>query len=246
MSFDFTTDPVADAMGLIVLQSDETIEQDFRRILGADPLLYVSRVPCATQVSRDTLQEMAQTLPAAAALFAQPTQFSVVGYGCTSGTAQIGADQIARLVREGCTTPEVTQPVSGLIAACAALGVKRLGFLSPYIAEVSAHLVSVLEANGIACPVFGSFDEACETVVAHISPQSTYEAALSLAAQGGIDALFLSCTNLRTLDVIERLEAETGLPVLSSNQVLAWHMAQLAGIKLPSTSFGRLMKTARA
>ncbi len=242
MSFDFTTDPVVPAMGLIVLQSDETIEQDFRRIFGAGPLIYVTRVPTATQVTRDTLQQMAETLPAAASLFAQPTQFSVVGYGCTSGTAQIGSDNIARLVREGCTTPEVTQPVSGLLAACGALNIKRLGFLSPYVEDVSAHLVNVLEANGVACPVFGSFDEACETVVAHISVQSTFDAAVALAAKGGIDALFLSCTNLRTLDIIEQLEAETGLPVLSSNQVLAWHMAQISGTDLTDVPFGRLFR----
>ena len=242
MSFDFTTDPVLPAMGLIVLQSDETIEQDFRRIFGPDPLIYVSRVPTATEVTRDTLQQMAGTLPAAAALFAEPTQFSVVGYGCTSGTAQIGAAHIARLVREGCTTPQVTQPVSGLLAACEALSINRLGFLSPYVEDVSAHLVGVLETNGIACPVFGSFDEACETVVAHISPESTYQAALALAAQGGIDALFLSCTNLRTLDIIDRLEAETGLPVLSSNLVLAWHMAKLSGIDWPAFHSGTLFK----
>mgnify|MGYP006091225935 FL=1 len=242
MSFDFTTNPAVPAMGLIVLQSDETIEQDFRRIFGAGPLIYVTRVPTATQVTRNTLQQMAETLPAAASLFAEPTEFSVVGYGCTSGTAQIGADNIARLVREGCTTPEVTQPVSGLLAACATLNIKRLGFLSPYVEDVSAHLVNVLEANGVACPVFGSFDEACETVVAHISSQSTYDAAVTLAAKGGIDALFLSCTNLRTLDIIEKLEAETGLPVLSSNQVLAWHMAQLSDKDLTDLPFGTLFK----
>ena len=242
MSFDFTTDPAVPAMGLIVLQSDETIEQDFRRIFGAGPLIYVTRVPTATQVTRDTLQQMAETLPAAASLFAEPTEFSVVGYGCTSGTAQIGTDNIARLVHEGCTTPKVTQPVSSLLAACDALNIKRLGFLSPYVEDVSAHLVNVLEANGVACPVFGSFDEACETVVAHISLQSTYDAAVTLAAKGGIDALFLSCTNLRTLDIIEQLEAETSLPVLSSNQVLAWHMAKLSGTDLTDVPFGTLFK----
>lgn len=246
MTFDFTTDPPLPAMGLVVLQSDETIEQDFRRIFGPDPLIYVSRVPCATEVSRDTLGQMARTLPAAAALFAEPTTFSVVGYGCTSGTAQIGADNIARLIREGCKTPAVTEPLSALLAACDALGVKRLGFLSPYVADVSAHLIDVLAQNGVTCPVFGSFDEACETVVAHINPQSTYDAALALAAQGGIDALFLSCTNLRTLDVIAPLEAATGLPVLSSNLVLAWDMARISATDVSAPQFGRLFADTNA
>lgn len=228
-------------LGLIALQTDETIERDMQRMLPGVPL-YVTRVPSGAEVTSETLQQMAGQITGAASLLPQAQDFGVIGYGCTSGTAQIGADNIARLVREGCTTPEVTQPVSGLLAACGALNIKRLGFLSPYVEDVSAHLVNVLEANGVACPVFGSFDEACETVVAHISVQSTFDAAVALAAKGGIDALFLSCTNLRTLDIIEKLEAETGLPILSSNQVLAWHMAQISGTDLTDVPFGRLFK----
>jgi maleate isomerase len=41
-------------------------------------------------------------------------------------------------------------------------------------------------------------------------------------------AIFLSCTNLRTLHAIAPIEAATGLPVFSSNQALAWHMSTLA------------------
>lgn len=242
MSFPFEIDPHIPAIGLIALQADETIEQDFRRVFDWSTLIYVTRVPSAVEVSSDTLQEMAATLPAAARLFPTPVVFAAVGYGCTSGAAQIGAGKVAALIREGVTSPEVTEPVSALQNACAALGISRLGFLSPYVAEVSERLIATLEEGGITCPVFGSFDEGNETTVAHISAQSTYNAALALAKKGGIDALFLSCTNLRTLDVIAKLEAETGLPVLSSNQVLAWDLARRAKVTLPQNDFGKLFK----
>jgi maleate isomerase len=75
-----------------------------------------------------------------------------------------------------------------------------------------------------------SFGEEVEARVARIDPRSTAEAARALAWRGGMDALFLSCTNLRTYDILPALQAELGLPVLSSNQALAWHMARLAGI----------------
>lgn len=240
MKLDFTADPTLPSLGLVVLQSDETIEQEFRQIFGPEQLIYVSRVPCATEVSRDTLQEMAATLPTAAGLFPVAADLATIGYACTSGTAQIGAAKVAGLVREGCDTPHVTDPLTALIAACGALGITRLGFLSPYVADVSKHLITVLADNGISSPVFGSFEEGNETTVAHISPQSTIDAAKALAAQGGVDALFLSCTNLRTLGVIEQLEAETGLPVLSSNLVLAWHMAKLGATTWPAFQRGRL------
>ena len=56
------------------------------------------------------------------------------------------------------------------------------------------------------------------------------------------DGLFLSCTNLRTLDVIEEMEARLGMPVLSSNQVLAWHLFRLAGSGAGDFAPGRLWR----
>jgi len=60
------------------------------------------------------------------------------------------------------------------------------------------------------------------------------EAVRTLARRCPLDGVFLSCTNLRTLDILAPLQAELGLPVLSSNQVLALQMARLAGVKLVS------------
>jgi maleate isomerase len=220
-------------LGLVVLQSDETIEHDFRRLLPVDGVvLHTSRVPSGLEVTGDTLAEMRNHLPAAAGLMPRSVSFDVVGYGCTSGTSVIGPSRVARLIGEGCETRAVTEPVSGLIAACQRLGVNRLAFLSPYVEEVSSTLRGVLVQGGVQSPVFGSFDEAEERRVARIAPQSVISAALALASQPGTEAIFMSCTNLRTLDVIDEIEARTGKPVLSSNLVLAWHIARLAGIGL--------------
>jgi len=55
-----------------------------------------------------------------------------------------------------------------------------------------------------------------------------------------MDALFISCTNLRALDLIPTLEKETGVPVMTSNQVLAWDMLRLAEIDRGETAAGAL------
>lgn len=218
------------ALGLVVLQTDLRIESDFRRILPGEARLFVSRVPSGTEVTPDTLGEMQDHLPAAAALLPPDESCDVVGYGCTSGTARIGSERIADLVRQGARAKAVTEPVSALVAACAELGLTRLALLSPYIEPVSRRLRDVLDGHGIETPVFGSFDEAEEIRVARIAPESIRRAAGQLARQGQVDGLFLSCTNLNTLDVIHPLQDETGLPVLSSNLVLGWHMCRLAGL----------------
>ncbi len=226
--YEMQTDPNPN-IGLIVLQSDERIEQDFRRLLPLSVNLYVSRVQSSPDVTPQTLQLMEAHIPESARLLPRPVSFDAVGYGCTSGTAQIGQGRIGELLHQGVETRTVSDPLTALIAACDALGVRRLGFLSPYIADVSSRLRQVLLGQGVASPVFGTFAEAEEQRVARISGQSLVSATRALAQQDDIDAIFLSCTNLNTLDVIAPLERETGLPILSSNLVLAWHLCRLVG-----------------
>lgn len=211
-------------IGLVVLQTDETIEADMRRLLPATVDILVSRVPSDTMVSSDTLAAMATKLTGAASLFPPGMVFDAVGYGCTSGTAEIGRDKIAELVRAGAQAQAVTEPVSALIAACQAQNITRIGLISPYIAEVSQRLRDVLAENGIAVTAFASFDEPEERNVVRIDPDSVFDAAVGL--EGDFDAIFLSCTNLRTLDVLDPITAKIGKPVFSSNQVLAWHLQQ--------------------
>lgn len=232
--FDYTLEgPIGRAatLGMIVLKTDETIEHDLRRSFDApDVSLYVSRVPSGADVTRDTLAQMSAALPAAAKLLPPELRYDVVGYGCTSGTAVIGAEKIAEQIRAGCAAQHVTDPLTALSALCASRGIRKLAFLSPYIETVSRTLRDALAERGVTSPVFGSFNEAEETKVAKISQASLYEAAMTLGAAPEAEAVFLSCTNLRTLDVIPKIEADLGKPVFSSNQALIWHMRQLAGL----------------
>ena len=220
-------------LGLIALQADERIEADFRRLLPADVDFMVSRVPSGRDVTPESLARMEADLPQAAALLPGAMHFDVIAYGCTSGSAQIGPARVAEQVRAGAQAMHVTDPVSALVAACSALGLHRLALLSPYVERVSDRLREALSDQGVATPAFGSFAESEESRVVQITPDSIVQAAEVLAGTGEVDGLFLSCTNLNTLPVIGRLEQETGLPVLSSNLVLAWHMLQLTGAGTP-------------
>lgn len=232
----------ATQIGLIVLQADETIERDMRALLPANVEYLVSRVPSDVSVSLETLQAMEAELTRAASLLPRGARLAAVGYGCTSGTAQIGAERIAQRVRAGVETPEVSEPVSALIAACRALGVCRIGMVSPYVASVSDRLCAVLADAGVRVTAFESFDEPIEEKVVRIPAERITQAAERIAADDACEAVFLSCTNLRTLDVIAPLEVTLGLPVLSSNQVLAWHLGQLVGFETSAPQAGQLFE----
>ncbi|NRB05250.1 MAG: aspartate/glutamate racemase family protein [Rhodobacteraceae bacterium] len=226
-------------MGLIVLRADETIEQDFRRFFAPDQRLHVTRVVSGDALTPDSIAMMEQRLPEAAGLLPAGIAFDAVGYACTSGTTLIGADRVAELVRSSAEARGVTDPLSATIAAAKALGIARMGIVSPYIASVTGPMEAAFAQAGITVPRTLSFGEEIEARVARITPQSIAQAAHTLAGEVAVDGVFLSCTNLRTLDVIEDLEATLGLPVLSSNQALAWHMARLSGVQV-SVPCGRL------
>lgn len=228
-------------LGLIVLQVDETIEQDFRRIFD-DPAvaLYISRIPSGADLTPDTIAQMALDLPRAASLFPPAAQFDCIAYACTSGTTLIGAERVDHLVRGQTNTTAVTNPLTATIAALALSNVKSIGIVSPYIASVATPIKQAFERAGVHVPATLSFGEEREANVARIDPASIRDAALAIGQDPEVDAVFLSCTNLRTLDIIADLERALGKPVLSSNQALAWHMAQSAGVPLRCRDYGRL------
>lgn len=231
-------------LGVVVLQSDETLEYDLRRLLPEQGVaIYTTRIPSGPVVNTDSLAEMSNNLTHSAQLLPPEIAFDTVGYGCTSGAAVIGVEKIANLIRAGCHTSQVTEPLTALIAACANFRIQRLALLSPYVEEVSAQLRHRLVGAGIETPQFGSFNEASETKVAHIAPDSVINAATQLFQRGGCEAIFLSCTNLQTLDVITEIEARCGCPVWSSNLVLGWHMMQQADLVPQSKYLASLLQS---
>jgi len=219
-------------LGLVVLQVDETIEQDFRRLFAPDAAsLFVSRVPSGADLTPDSIARMEATLPSAAGLL--PSPLDVVAYACTSGATLIGVERVRGLVAGAVASRAVTDPLSAALAQCHDLGLRRVGIVSPYIASVAEPIRAAFEAADITVPATLSFGEEVESKVARIAPQSIADAVRELVRQAPLDAVFLSCTNLRTLGVLNPLAREIGLPVLSSNQCLAWHMATLAGTTRP-------------
>ena len=243
MKLQFTSDGgygAGPAIGVVVLSTDETLEPELRQITAqTGASLYHSRIPFDPCVTPETLARMETTLPASLALFPRHTKFGAIGFGCTSGATVIGARRVAEIVQEQFPDTSVTDPISAVIATCHALGVKRLGMLTPYRMDVSTAMCDLLERNGIKISAFGSFEEEQDHKVARISESSTLDSMLQVGA-GDCDAVFASCTNLRTFGVIKSAEATLRKPVISSNSAFAWHLHRLAGIAGPLGGPGQL------
>ncbi len=244
MRFNFEVDPACDArvsLGLIILQPDETLENELRFVFP-DPsvALYHSRIPSQPSVTKETLLMMEKDLPTAAGLLPKNVSFGAIAYACTSGATMIGQHVIRSKIQEHHPNVPVTDPITGAIAGFKALGVKKLGFLTPYVPEVSSSMRQLLEDNDLQVSEFGSFEQEQENVVARISESSTLDAIVQVGAASDCEAVFVSCTNLRTFGVLAEAEEILGKPVISSNLAIVWHLMRLAGIEGRISAPGQL------
>ncbi|MGR3759429.1 maleate cis-trans isomerase family protein [Roseobacteraceae bacterium NS-SX3] len=227
-------------LGVIILEADETLEHEFSRVMALPGVaLYHSRIAMAPEIRPETLAGMERELPVSAGLLPS-LQFGAIGFGCTSAATVIGSGNVAKAIQSVCPGAKVTDPLAAIIAAGRHLGTRRLGFVTPYLPEVSAGMRTKLEDAGFEIAGFGSFEECDDRVVSRISEASILAAIEEVAAQAPCDAVVVSCTNLRCLSILAAAEERTGVPVISSNQALAWHMLRLAGVEDPRPGFGRL------
>lgn len=232
-------------IGLIALAGDATVEPDFRALgLEADVSLHVSRVQ-SKAVTVENLKESAKGLTAAAALILPGQRLDVVAYACTSGTVIAGVAVVEAAIRKARPGIPVTTPITAALAGLAQLGARRVAVLTPYTEEINAPVVRHLDENGIEVVDIATFDLLAEDDMCRVTPAAIVAAAEGLDHRRA-DAVFVSCTALRALGLIERIEGRIGKPVVSSNHALYWHALRLAGVGDAIPGFGRLMRFALA
>ncbi|MFN3156492.1 Asp/Glu racemase [Marivita cryptomonadis] len=232
-------------IGLIVLQTDQTIEFEFARLMpGCGTAFYHARIPNAMEVSPETLRQMQRDLPATAALLPPSFEFNAIGYACTSGATMIGEDQVDRIIRDVHPHAKTSNPITACKAALSALGLSRIALVTPYPPEVTLEMQANLHAAGVHTVAVASFNQSDDFTVARISSASILKAATTIGARTEVEGVFVSCTSLRALEVIDAAEAQIGKPVIASNQALAWHLMRLAGLTDRPAGAGRLFQTA--
>jgi maleate isomerase len=230
------------AIGLVTLANDTVIEPELRAFLPREGVaVYANRIPMPVDITPATLAAMEADLARTTAGIVPEMALDVVAFGCTSGSMTIGPDRVAARIREARPGIACTNPVSAGVAALRHLGCRRLALLTPYVASVNAIVERHLRAEGFDIRAAGSFELPRDTQVVRIRPRAIFDAGLALARETDAQGLFLSCTALRTSAVLARLEDALGMPVVSSNQALAWHCLRLAGCDAGVGGMGRLL-----
>ena len=229
-------------IGLIVLATDFTIEHEWRKIITplAGVALYQSRILNDAQITPETLRAMEPRIASATDVILPGGELDVVAYGCTSASMAIGEEKVFQRIREVRPGAKGTTPITAAFAGFRAFGAKRIGVLTPYRADVNRIVASYIQARGFEVPVFGSFNEQDDSIVARITPESIRSGVRRLLDTAKVDCVFVSCTSVRLAEAARDIEAETGVPITSSNHAMAWHALRLAGVGDALPQWGRL------
>lgn len=234
------TDPSTPQGIGVVAPFDFALDRELWRWVPEDVSLYLTRLPFFTtpmtvEMALACGDRRAVRRATRDVLTPEP---GVVAYACTSGSFVDGAAGEAVLRRSmlDAGAPLACTTSGALVAALAVLGVRRVAVATPYVDAVTNRLVAFLAEHGVttvACEGLGllgniwrvTHDEVVEIVKA--------------ADHAEAEALFISCTNLPTYDLVEGLEAALGKPVLTANQVTMW--AALTAIGRSAVGGGRLL-----
>ncbi len=231
------------AIGLVVLATDQTMEHEFRALLRlAGVAFYESRVFSENDINPATLRAIGPRIGPSVDLILPNIALDVVAFGCTSATITLGEEAVFAEIRKARPNVACTTPFTAALAAFQALGVRGIGLLTPYAAEINENLVSYFEGRGANIAAVATFDRRDDRDAARISVMSIETAVQRMAATSGVDAIFVSCTSLRVAEAVAGLERRIGVPVTSSNHSMAWHSLRLAGVDDSQPAAGRLFE----
>ena len=230
-------------IGLITLGSDFRIEKDFNNIIyGRDIDLYVNRIHCYNPLTNETLAKIAADITEVTNDILPDQNIDCVAYGCTSGTVAAGYDVIKKKVNLAKPEARVTTPITSAIKALKVLGINRISIFTPYTKTINDSVASYFKKENITINSLTYFDIDSDLDIGKVDEDYLFEVLSKIDLEDS-DALFVSCTALPVLSIIDKLEKKIKKIVLSSNQTLIWDSLSAINYKEKIDGFGKLFNS---
>ena len=230
-------------IGLITLGSDFRIEKDFNNVIyGRDIDLYVNRIHCYNPLTNETLAKMADDITDVTKDILPDQKIDCVAYGCTSGTVAAGYDVIKDKVNLAKPEAKVTTPITSAIKALNIMGINKISIFTPYTKTINDSVVGYFEKENININSLTYFDIESDLDIGKVDENYLFKV-LSEIELVDSEALFVSCTALPVLSIIDKLEKKLNKVVLSSNQTLIWDSLKEINYKEKIDGFGKLFNS---
>jgi len=230
-------------IGLITLGSDFRIEKDFNNIIyGRDIDLYVNRIHCYNPLTNETLAKMAEDITEVTKDILPDQKIDCVAYGCTSGTVAAGYEVIKEKINLAKPEAKVTTPITSTIKALNVLGINKISIFTPYTKTINDSVASYFKKENITINSLTYFDIDSDLDIGKVDEDYLFEVLSKIDLEDS-DALFVSCTALPVLSIIDKLEKKIKKVVLSSNQTLIWDSLIEIKYKEKIEGFGKLFNS---
>ena len=229
-------------IGLITLASDFRIEKDFNNVIyGKDIDLFSNRIYCYNPLTNETLKKMADDITDVTKEILPDQKLDCVAYGCTSGTIAAGYSSIYEKVNLAKPNTKVTTPITSAIKAIKKFNINKISVFTPYTDEINQSVVEYFKKENIEVVSLSYFDIASDLDIGKVDPDYLSEVLTKIDLSKS-DGLFVSCTALPVLSLIDKLEKKLDKVVLSSNQTLIWDTLNEINYNKNIDGFGQLFK----
>ena len=229
-------------VGLIALSTDQTIENDFQNICNNLPVdIFINRIHNKNPLTKENLLKMGEDLASVTKKILPDEKLNTIAYGCTSGTITIGEDSVKEKILSAKPGSYVTTPVTSAIKAFKLMNIKKIALFTPYPDAVNKTILEYFTKKNIEVSSFASLNLNLDSEFANVDPNYILEISSKLETKNA-DALFISCTALPVLNILDKLEQTIKKPVLSSNQTLIWDTIRSIGYKSPIKGYGKLLE----
>ena len=230
-------------IGLITLGSDFRIEKDFNNIIyGKDIDLYVNRIHCYNPLTNETLAKMADDVTDVTKDILPNQKIDCVAYGCTSGTIAAGYDVIEKNIKLAKPEAKVTTPITSAIKALKTFNISKISVFTPYTKSINDSVINYFNKKNIIVNGLTYFDIESDLDIGKVDEDHLFEVLSKIDLEDS-EALFVSCTALPVLSIIDKLEKKLNKVVLSSNQTLIWDSLNAINYKEKIDGFGKLFNS---
>ena len=201
--------------------------------------LFVNRIHSYNPLTNENLVKMSEEITKVTKDILPNQKIDCVVYGCTSGTIAAGYNSIETKIKQAKSEAKVITPSTAAIKALKKLKIKKISVFTPYIKDLNNNVVEFFRKENFEVTSNSYFDISNDLDIGKVDQNYLFEVLSNMDLKDS-EALFVSCTALPTLSIIDKLEKKINKIVLSSNQALIWDTLEIIGKNNSVKGYGKL------
>ncbi|MHB9071073.1 MAG: maleate cis-trans isomerase family protein [Sedimentisphaerales bacterium] len=227
-------------IGCIIPSTNTVVESEFNALKPDGVSVHADRIHMVA-VTSEELNKLIQNAPMSANRLAS-AEVDIIVFACTSGSFFRGSKRESDLVveMEKASKTKCITTSRAVATALEMLGAKKIAVVTPYTDEINERERNFLEEKGFKVAKIQGMQKIKNTEIGRLKPEDAYDFAMKMQISN-VDAVFISCTDFRTIEIIEKLENQLRIPVISSNQASFWLALRSCRINEKIANYGKLL-----